>query len=189
MSRRVSGREGEGLAARVPDPPAGVAAPSRPDAWVVPLERLRRRRERSGELYLEFLRRPALSAGLYELAVGSDDPQAPHHEDEVYIVMGGRAQLRVGNHDHPVEPGTVAFVPREVPHRFHSIVVPLSVAVVFGPAETLDPTPRTAPRPDRAPEHPRKVPRRFSRTSPTRAAPKDVPAVRASYDTDQTLGG
>jgi hypothetical protein len=38
----------------------------------------------SDKLYLEFLRVPDLSMGLYVLPAGSVDPQSPHTEDEAY---------------------------------------------------------------------------------------------------------
>jgi mannose-6-phosphate isomerase-like protein (cupin superfamily) len=91
---------------------------------------------RTGELYLEFLRRDSMSCGLYVLEPGADDPQDPHLEDEVYVVLAGRAQLEVASQDHPVEPGGVLFVARTVPHRFHDITERLSVLVFFAPAES-----------------------------------------------------
>ncbi len=91
---------------------------------------------RSRERYEEFLRVPALSAGLYVLGVGETDPQRPHQEDEIYYVTGGRGMIRVGTEDHPVEPGSVVYVPPRVAHRFHSITEDLRVLVVFAPAET-----------------------------------------------------
>jgi mannose-6-phosphate isomerase-like protein (cupin superfamily) len=91
---------------------------------------------RTGELYLEFLRRDSMSCGLYVLEPGADDPQEPHQEDEVYVVLGGRAQLMVAGDDHPVGPGSVLFVARTVPHRFHDVIERLSVLVFFAPAES-----------------------------------------------------
>ena len=41
--------------------------------------------------YLEFLNVPALNCGIYFLSAGSKDMQAPHDEDEVYLVLDGRA--------------------------------------------------------------------------------------------------
>jgi mannose-6-phosphate isomerase-like protein (cupin superfamily) len=90
----------------------------------------------AGQRYLEFLRVPAMSAGVYTLAVGAADPQLPHHEDELYVVMAGRAQLRVGADDFPVAAGSVCYVPGEEAHRFHSITEELRVLVLFAPAET-----------------------------------------------------
>lgn len=94
-------------------------------------------RERSRRLYHEFLRVPALSAGLYVLPAGGTDPQKPHTEDEVYYVVSGRASIRVGEEDRPVEPGTVVYVPAGVEHRFHSISEELSLLVFFAPAERV----------------------------------------------------
>ena len=88
------------------------------------------------ERYAEFLRMPALSAGVYVLPAGDTDPQRPHREDEVYYVTSGRGVIRVGTEDRPVEPGTVVYVPPHVDHRFHSITEELRVLVVFAPAES-----------------------------------------------------
>jgi mannose-6-phosphate isomerase-like protein (cupin superfamily) len=92
-------------------------------------------REQSGRLYHEFLRVPAMSAGLYQLASGAADPQKPHTEDELYYIVQGRAQLRVGDEDTPVESGSLVFVAANVEHRFHTISEDLTVLVFFAPAE------------------------------------------------------
>jgi hypothetical protein len=42
------------------------------------IEALEQQRQAGGKLYLEFLREPTLSVGLYTLAVGATDPQQPH---------------------------------------------------------------------------------------------------------------
>jgi quercetin dioxygenase-like cupin family protein len=85
--------------------------------------------------YLEFLRVPALSAGLYMLEAGAIDGQHPHAEDEVYVVLNGRARIAVGDEDREVGPGSVIYVAATVPHRFHDISDRLEVLVVFAPAE------------------------------------------------------
>jgi|SRR5579859_5354637 len=92
-------------------------------------------REQAGQLYYEFLRVPAMSAEVYQLAVGSTDPQQPHTEDELYYVVQGRAQIRVGNEDRAVESGSLIFVAARVDHRFHSITEDLTVLVFFAPAQ------------------------------------------------------
>ena len=93
------------------------------------------RRRAQGVRYREFLRKPTLSAGLYVLPAGGTDPQQPHGEDEVYLVLRGRARIRGGEEDRAVEPGSVVYVPARVEHRFHDIREELSVAVFFAPAE------------------------------------------------------
>ena len=100
-------------------------------------------REQSQTPYLEFLRVPALSAGLYVLPAGGVDPQLPHRQDEVYFVVHGHARIEVGDEDRPVGPGSVVYVKAGVAHRFHEIAEDLAVLVFFAPAE--DPE---APLPD-----------------------------------------
>ena len=93
------------------------------------------RRRAHGTFYHEFLRQPSMSLGLYVLPAGGTDPQQPHTEDEAYLVLRGRARIRVGSEDRAVEPGSVVFVPARLEHRFHDITEELSVAVIFAPAE------------------------------------------------------
>lgn len=85
--------------------------------------------------YLEFLRVPSLSVGVYTLAAGSVDPQPPHSEDEVYYVVSGRASILVGEESRTVEAGSIIFVAARVEHRFHTISEDLTVLVFFAPAE------------------------------------------------------
>lgn len=89
----------------------------------------------SGEAWREVLTVPDLSVGLYRLGKGADDPQSPHTEDEIYYVLSGRAWLRVGTSDQEVRPGSVAYVPARMPHKFHDITEDLELLVVFAPAE------------------------------------------------------
>ena len=96
-----------------------------------------KQREQSGKLYLEFLRIPAMSAGVYVLAPGSTDPQTPHKEDEMYYVVRGRGRMRVGTEDHAISEGSVIFVAANVEHRFHDITEELVVLVFFAPAESV----------------------------------------------------
>lgn len=99
------------------------------------LEQLTAELDASGKLYLEFLRVPSMSLGLYALPAGGRDPQGPHTEDEVYYVIRGRGQIRVGDEDRPVGPGSTVFVAATVEHRFHSITEDLLILVFFAPAE------------------------------------------------------
>jgi mannose-6-phosphate isomerase-like protein (cupin superfamily) len=92
-------------------------------------------RRLSGDSWLEFLRVPALSMGLYVLAAGADDPQTPHTEDEVYYIVGGRGLLRVDGRDLEFRPGSLLFVPARAEHRFHAIQEELRALVFFAPAE------------------------------------------------------
>jgi hypothetical protein len=96
---------------------------------------LRQRRAQGGRPYLEFLRVAAMSAGLYVLPAGGIDLQVPHHEDELYYVIRGRARIRVASEEHAVAEGSIVFVAAKVEHRFYEIQEELVVLVFFAPAE------------------------------------------------------
>ena len=99
------------------------------------LDKLLSLRDTSGKPYLEFLKVPDLSMGLYVLPAGGTDPQSPHTEDEVYYVVSGRARIKVGHEDRDVQAGSIVYVARNVEHKFHSIEEELKVIVFFAPAE------------------------------------------------------
>jgi mannose-6-phosphate isomerase-like protein (cupin superfamily) len=99
------------------------------------LTQLISQREASKKLYLEFLKVPDLSMGLYILPAGGVDPQQPHTEDEVYYVVSGVAQIQVADESRPVQAGSIVYVAKNVEHRFHSIEEELTVLVFFAPAE------------------------------------------------------
>ena len=83
----------------------------------------------------EVLRSELLSVGLYIVPAGGPDDQSPHAEDEVYYVVRGRAQIRVGEEDLAVQPGTVLFVPARAVHFFHDISEELILVVFWAPPE------------------------------------------------------
>jgi mannose-6-phosphate isomerase-like protein (cupin superfamily) len=85
--------------------------------------------------YLRFLKERHMSAGLYALAAGEADPQQPHAQDEVYLVVSGRAEITVGDETSTVARGSVVYVPAGTPHRFHRVTEDLRVMVVFSPPE------------------------------------------------------
>ena len=100
------------------------------------VDEMNRQRARRGKLYGEFLRLPAMSAGLYVLAAGATDLQQPHHEDEMYYVVRGKARFIAGDEDQEISAGSVLFVAAEVEHRFYDIAEELAALVFFTPAES-----------------------------------------------------
>jgi mannose-6-phosphate isomerase-like protein (cupin superfamily) len=92
----------------------------------------------------EVLRSDLLSVGLYLLPAGATDDQEPHGEDEVYYAVRGRAVLRVGVEDHPVQTGTLLFVPAMAVHFFHDISEELVLVVFWAPPEGSVQTDRPA---------------------------------------------
>ena len=99
------------------------------------LNQLISQRVESNKLYLEFLKVPDLSMGLYVLLAGGTDIQSPHTEDEVYYIVSGRAKILVASENRDVQAGSIIYVAKNVAHRFHSIEEDLTVLVFFAPAE------------------------------------------------------
>ncbi len=89
--------------------------------------------------YLEFLRVPALSCGIYTLAAGATDLQGPHDEDEVYYVVSGKGRLQVDDETREVGPGSVLYVRATSKHSFVEIDEDVTLLVFFasgGPEES-----------------------------------------------------
>jgi len=100
------------------------------------LSAIDQQRAESGKQYREFLHVPAMSAGLYVLPAAGTDSHRPHHEDEIYYVIRGRARFKADKEDREVSAGSVIFVAAEIEHRFYDIKEELAVLVVFAPAES-----------------------------------------------------
>lgn len=101
------------------------------------IEKLIRDQQASGRPYLEFLRVPAMSAGVYFLPKGATDGQSPHQEDEMYYVVSGKAKMVIGSEQADVSAGSVIFVEARAEHRFLDIEQDLLVLVFFAPAEKM----------------------------------------------------
>lgn len=86
--------------------------------------------------YHEFLRVPAMSAGIYVLSAGATDKQTPHQEDEIYYVVRGKAKMRLGREERAIHEGDVIFVEKNLEHRFLNIAEELVLLVIFAPAES-----------------------------------------------------
>jgi mannose-6-phosphate isomerase-like protein (cupin superfamily) len=97
---------------------------------------LERQRAKQAGSYLEFLRVPSMSAGVYVLAAGAPDLQSPHQQDELYYVVRGKGRVRAGSEDRSVQTGSLIFVAAHAQHRFYDIEEELTVLVFFAPAET-----------------------------------------------------
>jgi mannose-6-phosphate isomerase-like protein (cupin superfamily) len=59
------------------------------------------------------------------------DPQTPHEQDEIYIVMTGRGRFVTGGGSRAFGPGDMLFVAAGVPHRFEDFSDDLVLWVVF----------------------------------------------------------
>ncbi|MDH3977822.1 MAG: cupin domain-containing protein [Gammaproteobacteria bacterium] len=80
----------------------------------------------------EFLRVPTLSSAIYRLPAGARDMQAPHLEDEVYVVVEGRARLKIDDKEHEIKRGSILYVRATAEHSFFDIEEDLTVLAFFG---------------------------------------------------------
>jgi mannose-6-phosphate isomerase-like protein (cupin superfamily) len=96
------------------------------------------RHDAAGKQWMEFLRVPSLSTGIYRLSAGSVDPQKPHNEDEIYYVISGESSFTCEGKTIPVRAGTTIYVAAKAEHRFHAITEDLTILVLFAPAERED---------------------------------------------------
>lgn len=102
-------------------------------AWeVFHIEELKRKVEGDTPRFFEFVRTAGLSCGVYRLPIGAKDMQAPHLEDEVYVVLSGRARLRVSGKERNIGPGHVLFVRATLDHSFFDVEEDLTLIAVFG---------------------------------------------------------
>ncbi len=82
-----------------------------------------------GERFAELFKRGTLSVELY--APRGSDPQQPHRQDEVYVVVQGSGTFLNGGRRDRFGPGDVLFVPAGVVHQFEKFTDDLVVWVVF----------------------------------------------------------
>ena len=85
--------------------------------------------------FVEFLHRPGITAAVYRLPVGSRDMQAPHLEDEIYLVLEGKARLRVNDQEKEVATGSILYVRATEEHSFFDITEDLALLAFFGRAD------------------------------------------------------
>jgi mannose-6-phosphate isomerase-like protein (cupin superfamily) len=89
--------------------------------------------------YLEFIRVPSMSCGVYALSAGADDLQRPHKSDEIYYVVSGTASMVLNSNGaesrRAIAAGDVIFVAGGNEHRFIEIEHDLVVLVIFAPPE------------------------------------------------------
>ena len=94
-----------------------------------------RERIEKNKLYFEFLRVPAMSAGVYVLPKGGTDLHKPHGDDEIYYVVRGKAKMQINTEHSDVRPGSIIFVEAKAQHRIYDISEEIELLVFFAPAE------------------------------------------------------
>lgn len=79
--------------------------------------------------FAEVFRRGSLLVELYRPR--GHDPQAPHAQDELYVVVGGSGTYLCAGERRPFAPGDVLFAPAGTDHRFEAFTDDLEVWVIF----------------------------------------------------------
>jgi len=109
------------------------------DSWkVFDIHELVKKQHKATAPYLEFLRVPTLSSGIYSLPAGAKDLQNPHDEDEVYYVLEGRARVSIKGEEQVVGPGSLLYIAATSDHSFVEIEEDITLLVFFasgGPSE------------------------------------------------------
>jgi mannose-6-phosphate isomerase-like protein (cupin superfamily) len=98
---------------------------------VFDLEEIRQKLTGKPAQYREFLNVPALNCGVYFLAAGSTDMQSPHDDDEVYLVLSGKARMKLEGVEKPVGPGSLLYISATTEHSFFEIEEDMTLLVVF----------------------------------------------------------
>jgi mannose-6-phosphate isomerase-like protein (cupin superfamily) len=101
---------------------------SRPE-WAPSLEDAERAALASDRRFGPMFRRGSLLLGLY--APDRVDPQTPHVQDEVYIVVSGTGEFVRSAGRVTFGPGDVLFVPAHEEHRFENFTHDFQAWVVF----------------------------------------------------------
>ena len=97
--------------------------------WLVRLDDIRRNIPDSGRPYHYPIRHGSMRIGVY--APRGHDPQQPHTQDELYIVIRGAGTLIKGEERRPFRPGDVIFVEAGIAHRFEDFSDDFETWVIF----------------------------------------------------------
>lgn len=73
-------------------------------------------RAHEGKTFIELFRHGSMSAEIYRPL--GHDPQQPHEQDEIYVVISGTGIFQNGEDRYPFRAGDFLFVPAGREHRF-----------------------------------------------------------------------
>ncbi|MGM0885244.1 MAG: cupin domain-containing protein [Bacillota bacterium] len=69
-----------------------------------------------------------MSVGLYKLSKGEKDKQKPHTEDEIYLIIEGKASFQNGETIAEISKGDILFVEANKEHRFYDVTEDLTTS-------------------------------------------------------------
>lgn len=84
---------------------------------------------KENQLYTKIFERGVLTLEMYKPQ--KHDPQQPHEEDEIYVVISGSGYFVLGECRNRFEPGEVIFVPAGAVHRFEDFTEDFVTWVIF----------------------------------------------------------
>jgi mannose-6-phosphate isomerase-like protein (cupin superfamily) len=85
----------------------------------------------SNETWHKFLDKDTLITGIYILSSGAMDEQLIHKMDEVYLVLEGKATLKIENDTYEAKKGSIFYVKANIEHKFINIEKEIIVLVFF----------------------------------------------------------
>ena len=97
--------------------------------WILPLAHFQNQLGRDGQRFFVGMAHGSMTVELYK-PVGRD-PQQPHEQDELYIVVAGTGVFAKAGERRPFAPGDVIFVEARVEHRFEEFSEDFETWVVF----------------------------------------------------------
>jgi mannose-6-phosphate isomerase-like protein (cupin superfamily) len=74
-----------------------------------------------------------LSMGTYSIPKGGLDDQAVHNEDEIYVIVTGKAKMTTDEGSEDIGPGSVVFIPAWEKHLITDIEEDISMIGIFAP--------------------------------------------------------
>lgn len=103
-------------------------------------EALRKLKAHEGKTFLELFRHGSMLLEIYKPE--GHDPQQPHTQDEVYVVISGSGTFQNGSEKYPFGPGDFLFVAAGVEHRFLDFSQDFKTWVIFFGEPIALPTPQ-----------------------------------------------
>ena len=82
-----------------------------------------------GKTFLQLFRHGTMSVEIYQPQ--GHDPQQPHLQDEIYVILSGSGTFQEGAAKYPFEAGDFLFVPAGVEHCFLDFTEDFKTWVIF----------------------------------------------------------
>jgi mannose-6-phosphate isomerase-like protein (cupin superfamily) len=85
--------------------------------------------DKSVETFVKVLAHGSMSVELYRPV--NIDPQTPHNQDELYVIISGSGIFNLNGEVGPFQQGDVLFVPAGIEHRFLDFTEDFATWVIF----------------------------------------------------------